>query len=185
MFNKSMKCFVLLLLAVMLSSCLIKSENPLGDKASSFVDENLMGVWCSKQKSETNYLVVLKRDDGYFQFTYFSNSFKDGVNYLGYVTVLDGERYLNLRELDLGAEKPGISDDYSLARYTMKKKNELEIIFFNIEFFKEAITGGLIKGATEPVKITDTTENLVKFVKNQKHADFYLDKEALVFRKIK
>ena len=178
----------LLLLPVLMSSCVLQSEKPLGDKADLTVDDNLPGMWSSDQEGETNYLVVLKNDKGCYQFITFDKTFRsDFSSYTGYVTAVGAERYLNLQTMEMKKGKPSLSDNYIFANYSAKKKNILEIRFLNEDFFKDAITKGLLKGTTDTTDVTvkDTSENFANFVKTRQNEKSLFGKEVFLYKKMR
>ncbi|MDL1957205.1 MAG: hypothetical protein LWW95_09220 [Candidatus Desulfofervidus auxilii] len=182
----SFKLLCLLFLVVTILSCIVISQKPLGEKQSSIIDPNLLGIWYNVK--EEGYLAILKRDDGYLKFILFDNSDEPPLELQGYISQIDKERFLNLQLIETVNDKREPKKYYIFAHYYINQNNELAISLFNYDFFKKAIKAGLIKGEIKKksimdLKLTDSTKNLINFIKNHKKEE-YLDK-AIILKKMR
>lgn len=170
-----------------LSSCMVTSKEPLSNPDEAKLDEQLLGIWYEEGKSpqEIAYTAFLPLEENRLRVIYISPL---GVmQFYGFISKIGDESYLNLRSLQQGYFlSPNDPASYILVHYRINKSKELEISLFSWSFFKEAIKAGLIKGKAEEeeIELTDSTENLAKFVK-QNIDQKYLEKKLHVLKKLR
>jgi len=88
---------LLVTLMLVLTACPYSSETTI-DKASVKIDEKLLGKW--ESKSSTDYLyTVTKKDDFTYQIDKKSNSSGDVTTYNGFLSNIDGTRFMNVVEV--------------------------------------------------------------------------------------
>lgn len=194
---KKIKLNILLicLLAIMVSltSC-VYSKNPLGNKERAIIDPNLLGIWymTEEQDPETeHYLAVSMDPDGFLKFITFDNLGTEPGEMRGYITEIQGDRYLNLQMINIkgGSREP--EDEYIFAHYYIDSDNQLVYAAFNTKFFEEAVEGRDIEGELpnrdklfSSLKLTDSTENIVKFLEKHRKKD-YLDEDEQILKNLR
>jgi hypothetical protein len=88
---------VLVALMLVLTACPYSSENPMDAKPSVKLEEKLLGQWESKSSSDYLY-TVSKADDFTFKIEKKSNSSGDVTTYKGFLSTIDGTKFMNVYE---------------------------------------------------------------------------------------
>ena len=168
------------LLCLLFTSC-ADSKNPLSDPREAEADPRLAGVWRAKEAGVTYYhvgrlgkkfpegmmgvVVVSRSKDGKLEMdparTLIFPTTSGDSNYLN-AAVVDEEKWKSLRE---SGWKQGIVDGYLILKYQVKG-DTLALHTMDGAAKKRAIKAGAIKGRIDEdtATITDTTENLFRFV---------------------
>lgn len=184
----------ILVLVMLVCGCLPwTSLNPLGDRKDAIRDPAITGLWYTVQENSSDtsefYVIIAQDGEGDIKIRFTQ---KEGPNtamtcnadteyYRAYITEVNKEKYLNIyydaRESIRGKE-------YFFAHYSVSKKGELKITLLSHDPFEKAMEAGVLKG--EPPKkkdqgilLKDTSENIVKFIKNCKLQDI-LEKEPVI-----
>ena len=167
---------VLFLFAIMiaLTGCLPTSKNPLSDPADAVVDMRLDGVWYGKSGEDTIFLHFVAGKATSMDVVEVDHE-KDGDAhtsiYTMFPTIIDGQRYMNLREKS-GTDKP-----YYLARYTLSKGGTLSISLMSEAVVAKAVKAGKLTGKvtvknagesseTRDIALTASTASLAAFVRS-------------------
>ena len=174
-----------------LSSC-VQSKNPLGDKADAIVDTRLAGIWYRQDANYPNieyYLAISQLPDKTYRvFAFGANEPIADEVFIGYISKIGKDRYASL-QFFMDGKLQG-KGEYALMYYDIKPNGELVISQFDADFFREVVKSGKLEGIIPEggldvgMKIdlvfnglTDTTENIVKFIKRNKKEKF-LDKNT-------
>jgi hypothetical protein len=188
---------ILGLLCLLLSSC-VDSDNPLSDPKHSTVDPGLLGVWRARSpEGEVTYYHVGqvggKFPAGMLRVKGITHN-KNGelprpdINeMLVFTTTLGNNHYLNLTTLNADRFKsvedfnwePFMAEGYFIFKYDIRE-DKLIIAGMDPEQKEAAIKTGKIKGIVEgdKVRITDTTENLARFVADADPDKLFTTKET-------
>ncbi len=198
--NKLQKSMLLILgmLCPVLASC-VDSDNPLSDPKQATVDRGLLGVWREQTKdNEVSYyhvgLAGEKFPAGMLRVKIIKHNENgelprpDNDDLLVFATTLENNHYLNLTILapdkikTMGESpwKPSLAEAYFLYKYELQG-DTLGIACMDPEQKEEAIKTGKIKGTIEgdKVRITDTMENLARFVAAAGPKKLFFSKDAL------
>lgn len=185
--KKIIAVLLCLFVTLSLSSCIL-SKNPLGDKATAIIDPNLSGIWYAKDKDNPgteSYIAISQDPDGILDAITFSNSeVITDATYRGYISKIGKDHYMNLQSV----KDRAVSGDYIPVYYTIKQNGELVISFFDEKFFGKAIKNGSLKGTvkkTEGPILTDSTENIARFIGKNKKEDYLPKDETFVFKNLR
>jgi hypothetical protein len=183
----------LFLVAVMigLAGCLPTSTNPLSDPADAVADTRLDGVWYGKSGEDTVFLHFVPGNAASMDVVEVDHEKSGDAHtsiYTMFPTVIEGERYMNIREKS-GADKP-----YYFARYTLSKGGTLTIWLMSEKPVVKAIKAGKLAGkvtvknegeSTESrdVSLTSTTESVAAYVRKA-DADVLFAEKFGAFKKL-
>jgi len=199
-------CLAVLISPLALGSGCVVSDNPLSDPEKATPDEELFGVWKNADDKGIGYSAVGRVDqrksrgipEGMMKFTNCridrKTSVVTGGTGLGFPTVIGESRYLNIVVLN-----PPATEEFQAGKWTWDKndlkaywivkyqiKND-QLMLFNGDnvAINEAIRAGKIKGEGngEGSRLTDTTDNLFRFFKQEGHR-IYLPKPAATHTKV-
>ena len=179
-------------IALCLSSCLVTSRNPLGNRDQAKRDERLLGVWYYKveEPKRIDYVAFLPLEGNRLRMMRISSHDRT-LEFHGFVSQIGDQDYLNLVCLQplLGNFRLADPASYLFVHYRINKDNELELSLFGESFFKKALKAGAIKGrlildgSADYVELTDSTESLADFVEKNIDQDYLED--PLVLKKMK
>jgi len=176
LFKAGWKFGLVMLLSLGTGACYFTSANPL--PKSPAMDKELLGWWKVQPDEKNNpqeqgYFLFLEDKDGYFQAVMVDNLYQYDELYRGFCSEINGQKYLNVKQISLGNEKaaPSADKNYSLIAYKITEGKRLEITLLNEDVFKQALSKQRLKG-TLPKKeddlvLSDTTENLARFFRSQ------------------
>lgn len=174
-------------LALVLAACLLASGcddsvNPLSDPDTSKVDERLIGLWRESTAEGDDFYHVGRAGEGFpkgmlriVTTSHQKGTVTMGEDYLAFATVLGEKTFLNViggdqdecvRKLNRKGWLPPLVDGYTLMRYAFDGE-KLTLWGVDERAKETAIQSRKIKGLLKndaPAKITDTTENLARFV---------------------
>lgn len=170
-------------IAFMLSSCVLTSDNPLGDKEYAIDDPDLKGFWRTINEDEISYLAILKGEEGYLKLLSFGNEVTGVAEFRAFVSKIGEDQYLNIQYVGDFGMNFNFGKEYIFMHYFINNKNELVMSAFKEDFFKKAVKEGLIKGNVEKVKtsygysdrnvrIQASTDEIVNFIKKQDKKEF-------------
>jgi len=174
---------MLVVLPLLLLTACDDTKTPLSDPAQSKCDASLFGLWREKNNDgDVHYYHVGPAGEplpaGVMRFVLVKQS--DGTlpapeEYLGFASVVSGQRYLNVVNDDDGQltrrikEKgwqPEAVGGYTLLRYRVEG-DKLTVWLVDEAAKEKAIKQGKLKGtarATKPARFEDSTEKVAKFV---------------------
>ncbi|MDO9575314.1 MAG: hypothetical protein Q7J55_02160 [bacterium] len=196
--SKNSLLFLPVVLLSLCLSCAVTSKNPLGKLEDSKRDERLLGGWYGIERErhdtqEVSYVVFLPLRENRFRVVYIPAE-SEVMQFHGFVSRIGDETYLNLASLQLLLGYIGLidPDSYVLVHYRINENGELEISLFSESFFKQAIEAGSIKGKLKTekdlwgtdVELADSTENLIKFIKQNTKKE-YLEEPFIILKKLK
>jgi hypothetical protein len=93
--------------------------------------------------------------------------------YRGFCSEINGQKYLNLKLISPGKENqaPAADKNYSLVHYKITGGKKLEITLLKEDGFRQALAKKQLKGSLpekgEDLVLSDSTENLVRFLRTQ------------------
>jgi hypothetical protein len=170
----------LIVAAVLLLAGCGDSKNPLSDPQTSKPDERLSGVWqwTGKDGQVTYYHVGCaseKLPKGTMRVAHVQHEkgrIESPGEFLMFPTILGEKTYLNVaavkgQQVKLVEEKGWKAvDSYMILKYQVDG-DQLSVWAMDADAKKRAIDGGKVEGVIEknkPIKFTDTTENVARFV---------------------
>ena len=194
--NKILIGIFLISLMITLSSCVVTSDNPLGNIDSSIDDPGLMGIWriIPEEQDDESYLSILEGKNGYLQLITFTGGIDEVAVFRGFVTQVGKDRYLNLQYVgDVGSNMK-FGDEYIFMHYFINGAGRLTLAAWSEYFFKKAVKERRLKGnikktktslgfADSNVRIQASTDELIKFLNNNSKKE-YLD-EPTMFRRMR
>jgi hypothetical protein len=168
--------------AFLLTSCIPESENPLSDPKNAQCDSRLLGTWVAEvEDGEGNaWLHFVEGPDAMTEIVVVSHEKGKGADvsfYHMHPTPVGASWYMNIkpyapekfRTADI-AEEMG-SSGYLFANYEITAEGLLLIRLVGKDL-GEAVRAGKLRGEIkeskyfEDIKITDSSENLVKFLES-------------------
>lgn len=179
-------------LLLLITGCTPSSKNPLSDPKDAKVDDALLGVWCHESESDLCFYHVApsKQDIHSYDIVSVRHDFIDGITesrFRAFTTELGETKILNI--LEIADEKKGLK--YVFLKYLLNKDGVLELSMLQSEPFSQAIkdkklTGKVIKGGDFPddVELTDSSENLLTFLRQVKLAEAFSEKPSLSLKKL-
>ena len=185
---------------IMFSACkTVTSYNPIDVKNKSSIDAVLPGLWYGLDEKEKIYVFIRIRMDGYLDITGADSSFKyDEGKIFAYPSFLGEDRFLNINATTNDSQKLDLSKNFLFINYQIKNNNNtIELRQMKFEFFVDAVEKKLIKGevkysaskdkkykAPSDVIISDTSENIRKFLK-ENSKEKYLEDKKIILNRIK
>lgn len=155
--------------AFCLAGCIPESKNPLCAPEDSILDTRLSGVWRADSDGDKIYLHFGKdgkeRAMGAIEVDHEKDGTVHANSYTVFTTRIEGVNYLNIRAAT-GENRP-----YFFARYGIDSTDTLNIWLMSEEPVINAIKADKLKGtvsgekSSREIKVTDTTANLVRFVR--------------------
>ncbi len=177
----------------------VTSDNPIDIKNKSSIDAALPGLWYGLDSNEKVYVFIRIRKDGYLDITGADSSFKyDEGKIFAYPSFLGEEKFLNINATTSDSQKLDLSKNFIFINYQIKDNNNtIELRQMKFEFFVDAVEKKLIKGEVKystskdkkiktpaDVIISDTSENIRKFLKGNKKEN-YLEVKKMILNRIK
>ncbi|MBG7600996.1 MAG: hypothetical protein IZT60_00425 [Gammaproteobacteria bacterium] len=167
----------LLMLTIFMAACVPDSKNPLTEFDKGAMDASVYGTWFWKDEQENGYLHFgQEKDSGLLQMMMIelNSSGKISVTQMqGYTSRLGGSSYLNLKFVP---PQDGISE-YVFMKYEISEKG-LGLAFMDPSVIEKAIADNVLAGRVEQeghvssVHLSDTSDNLQQFVRNNELALF-------------
>jgi hypothetical protein len=189
-----MRKVFLLVLGIFFISCLPESKYPLSSPDSAVLDKDLQGVWVSSNNKETaeyGYLHIVPRQDNTSDIVVVSHSKDSGAEtgfYVMFTTIIEGNRYMNLKEKDPKTGK--LSGDYIFAKYEIFRNEVLILrLMTNDDMLIKAIESGQLKGKISKgrlfttVTITDVSSKVAEFITDNNQDRLF--GESVYFRKVR
>lgn len=151
---------VLITLMLVLTACPYSSENAIDPKPAVKIDDKLLGQWESKSSSDYVYTVT-KSDDYTYKIDKKSNSSGDVTTYFGFLSTIDGTRFMNI--------------------YEEKSSDPKTYYFYKVEV---SPSGGKITFNPVTENITEkfaSSDEIKAFFKKNMNISFFFDKDADVY----
>jgi hypothetical protein len=167
------------------SACYFTSVNSLPMKPE--FDKELLGWWQTvpdegKSPQTLGHFLFLEDKNGFFHVILMEKNYAFDEWYRGFCSEINGEKYLNLRQISPGDGKqmPTMDKEYYLVHYKIIDHRRLETALLNEETFKQAIKNHKLKGTIsargDDFTVTDSSENLAAFFQSCKIQEL-LDKD--------
>lgn len=186
--------FIVALIVIFLSSCSHWiSVNPLSPPAEP--DKKMEGLWKLESKENDKvYLHIGKKNENYMialSVEHKEDGSLDIVEIPFFISRTGTNNYLNIRYEDIEKGVSETDKGFIFVKYSFSDDNTLSFYQFDPEIIKSAVQSGILKGeiyyreTTNPVtesgnkekttqektidnvKITDTSENMVKFINSE------------------
>src|SRR6266568_2355990 len=179
------------ILTLTIAGCFVSSTNPLSDPATSTPDDKLFGLWLEKDERETQVWTIGRASNesdaknvpaGLMRAaaTRINNQNEVGTpgSLLFFVTTLGEGTYLNVWDDDLAGKSIKDWKQVKIPGYMVIKYrvvgDSLELWHGNYDRVASVIDKGLVKGeitrekngSVKTAGLTDTTENLARFMQN-------------------
>ena len=191
------------------SCCPPNSVNPLSVLKNSDYEERLEGTWYGKSETNTDVFLHIgkRKDNGTTQVI--SVEHKDNgsldlveIELIMFPTVIKDEYFMNIKVVEMSDKSIPPDVEYIFVKYEISPENLLTFSFVNHEKIKKAINSGTLKGSipqerkmadskgnitnivpsTGCIKITDSTQNIVRFFESMNTAILFPD--SFKFKKI-
>ena len=199
---------------IFFSGCFDESINPLSSPQTSVIDPRLEGdyqllikngegkkepsYWHFRYRSDTDPATGKPRPTHWLEILQVNHgevgSFEI-ANYRGLATKMGEQNYLSFSFCSK-TEPEKEPTNYGFVRYELNKDGDLQVWLMNDTAFRDAVKAGKISGKVgggdegPTFKLTDTTENLVKFIAASDPEKLFggpeelLGKRYLVFRRL-
>jgi len=184
--------FVMAIAGLLSACCPATSLNPLSPPEKSQYDATVGGTWVPIEEDdfEKEYLHVGKGKDGMIEIlvvTIKENGELEHNDFTVFTTFTSKGRFLNVKAEDVIDALPSEHAGYLFVRYELKGRDDLSIYYMDEDLFSKAIEEGKLKGEVtykeiyldnndekekqerkrrdiECVRITDTSENILRFI---------------------
>ena len=185
-----------LALCLLLSSCIVTSDNPLGSVDNAEADSRLLGDWYGKK--EQNMFRFTMKKGPWMHVDIISSKPGDKMDsYDFYPTTIGKNTYLNVVITGKDdQDKP--TKAYTFVRYTITRNRVLQMWRISQDVTAAAVRAEKLKGTvhqdknpmmvgTPPrpdvdVSLTDSTTTLAKFVRNADVSTLFSDKMEALYR---
>jgi hypothetical protein len=171
-------------LCLLLTSCVVTSENPLGSPESAQIDQRLLGDWIAQNgdivhfsAKDAHWMEAVTTPKGPDS----SSANKKSESNLFFVTTIGDDTYLNMRSVGEGSRA-----SYSLFRYTINPDQTLHMWGLSQDEMAAAVRAGKLKGTVREhrttghpphtdidVYLTDSSEHLMKFISRHDPTDIF------------
>ncbi len=185
------KIIFLILMSLILSSCLVNTKNPITENKLE-VDKDLRGLWQSQDStddSKNGFMIILEDKNAVYSFIPVNDDYKMDFSYQAFISKVGNDNYLNMQPLNVDADTFNVKDEYFLAYYEIKNTSTLYIYLLSEPNFENAIKQKQLKGKitsdkynTTTIMITDSSENIYNYIKNQKKEDLF-GSDPMIFKR--
>jgi hypothetical protein len=160
---------------LLLTSCVTTSENPLSSPETAQPDPKLVGTWHNNGDADESFVLTVK--DAHWMHIENRKKDKPTESYDMFVTVIDGHRFLNVRQLGNDEQGHPFKKEFFLIRYQVTD-HVLSTWFMDQDKADEAVRSGKLKGTIHPGKnptmagpdedvvLQDSGANIVKFIQH-------------------
>ena len=172
---------------LLLTSCVIDSENPLGSPKSAQIDQRLLGDWIAQNgdivhfsAKDAHWMVAVTTPKSSGSSDSSTLNQKPEPNLL-FVTTIGDDSYLNMRSVGEGSKVT-----YSLFRYTITPDQTLHMWGLSQDQMAAAVRARRLKGTVHEqgttghpshsdvdVHLTDSSEHLVKYISRHDPTDIF------------
>ena len=155
----------LLILTLFLTSCSEESLNPLASPKEGWVDRRLIGSW---QRDDSHFTIAVASPHSMTMSFPDSDTKNKQHSTICFSTIIGKETFLNY--LDITTDKHGKPvKRWEIFRYSISNGRTLTL--WDIDLPKSAVENGQIKTEKDPIDpsrviLSDTTPNLVRFIRN-------------------
>jgi hypothetical protein len=169
----TLKALAGLFLVLLTSACLVETETTLGDPDPAMTDDRLVGVWYYAKDSEASIVAIAPDEEkkGLYRIAFVSANATgigniEGVRFEGWITVVNGKRYLHLRKT--AGDLPDMPK-LTIVAYDIGEGG-LGMRFMNTKPVIAAIEAGKLKGRfkkgtyVDEVTITSPRAEFVAFM---------------------
>ncbi len=165
----------LLFISLFLSSCAVTSRFPLSQLEEHEPDPRLTSIWLLKADKEELYFHFSSEKDGKRGLALVSYGVDGRFGFYIFdviTTPIGNHRFMNIRILQIGHyDTKEDVPSYVLAEYEINGNDELFIRMMSPEEVADKIKDGTLQGTIKSRKktevyITDTSENLIKFIES-------------------
>jgi len=170
-------------MCLLLTACVVDSENPIGLPESAQIDQRLLGDWVAKNGD----IVHFSAKDAHWMMAVTAPKEPDPAKNpkpdLFFVTSIGDDTYLNMRSVSKDSKTT-----YSLFRYTITSDQKLEMWGMSQDEMAAAVRADKLQGTVQDrgttgkpphpdvdVHLTDSSENLVKFISRHAPTDIFDD----------
>ena len=183
------------ILCLLLTSCVTTSEYPLSSPEMAQPDPKLVGTWHEKSDNDETFEFTVK--DAHWMHIKGRKKDKPGDSYDTFVTVIDGNRYLNVRLLGKDEQGHPPKKEFFLFRYEVAG-HVLTTWDIDQDKADEAVRTGKLKGTIRQDKnamkvgnpphpdfdvlLQDSGVNMVKFIQHARPKALFSDKASEMVR---
>ncbi|MEW6515926.1 MAG: hypothetical protein AB1439_03325 [candidate division FCPU426 bacterium] len=176
---------MILICMPMLASCYFTSLHPL--PVSSTIDNALLGLWQSApasddKESKPSYLLITKYENRVW-ITIFEDFYRASELYLGYCSVIKGEKYLSVQLSKPVSQGTTMAADegFLLVHYSISPTGQLKLTLLNEDFIEKAVSQKSLSGTLDnkEVQLTASSAALADFLGRSQTRDF-LDADSLL-----
>jgi hypothetical protein len=186
-------------LCLLLTSCVVTSDNPLSSPDTARADQRLVGDWLGKQDQETfhftmkkgswMHVVITQKETGTGNRPSMINRKPEEYDF--FPTVIGGNTFLNVVLVGQDDQGPP-SKAFVFVRYTISGNGMLQMWRMSQDLAAAAVRAGKLRGTVhqdkspmmvgEPphpdmdVALQDTSANIVKFIQNSNVDTLFSDK---------
>lgn len=174
-------------LCLLLTSCVVDSENPIGSPESAQIDQRLLGYWIATNGD----IVHFSAKDAHWMLAATTPKAADGSTAtnnksepdLFFVTTIGDDTYLNMRSVDADSKTT-----YLLYRYTITSDQTLHMWGISQDEMAAAVRAGSVKGTVQDrgptgkpphpdvdVHLTDSSEHLARFISRHNPEEIFDD----------
>ena len=176
---------------LLLTSCEVISEHPLSSPKTARPDPKLVGRW--HEKGVTDETLEFTMKDAHWMHLEDRKKNRPTESYDLFVTVIDGNHFLNARHIDKTDPSGATKSDYFIVRYEVTD-HVLSTWWMDEDKVEAAIQSGRLKGIVDEdkkdnrphpdvdVTLQDTGENLVKFIRHTSTEALFSDKNSELYR---
>jgi hypothetical protein len=200
--------FIVLGISLLLHHCCpLTSVHPLSSPTDVTYDDRLQGIWrLTTEHDDVVYFHIGKTEDGKTQITsieHKENGELDIATFIMFPTEISNNTYMSLKVEDISVQSLKDSTGYFLLRYVLRDNNEFFASQMDDEIIAEGITSGQLKGeityrpavsnkksaeeskkVVDCVQITDTTENIVKYIETIDINRLFPEKHKMVLQRV-
>jgi len=163
------------ILCLLLTSCVTTSEYPLSSPGTAQPDLKLVGTWHEKGDNDETYEFTVK--DAHWMHIENRKEDKPPESYDMFVTVIDGNRFLNVRHVGNDEQGHPFKKEFFILRYEVTD-HVLSTWMLDQDKAAAAVRSGKLKGTIHQnqsmvgnpprpdvdVFLQDSGENMVKFI---------------------
>lgn len=178
---------------LLLSSCVATSENPLSSPETAQPDPKLVGIWHEKGDSDETYEFTVK--DAHWMHVEDRKKDKPSESYDMFVTVIDGNCFLNARHVGLDEQGHPFKKEYFIMRYEVTS-HVFSTWMLDQDKAADSVRSGKLKGTIHENQSTvgnpphpdvdvfmqDSGANLVKFIQHNGPKALFSDKPGVMLR---
>ena len=183
------------ILCLLLSSCVATSENPLSSPETAQPDPKLVGTWHEKGDPDPNETYEFTVKDAHWMHVEDREKDKPPESYDMFVTVIDGNRFLNVRHVGLDEQGHPFKKEFFIMRYEVTS-HVFSTWMLDQDKAAEDVRSGKLKGTIHQnqstvgnpphpdvdVFLQDSGTNLVKFIHENGPKALFSEKPGKMLR---